>query len=89
MAFCDAAPVMVTEGVTTQVAGLVAFAGVMMTAQVRLTAPVKPFAGSTVIVAVLPAVAPAATVMLPLLVRAKLGAGAALTVTVFVPVALL
>jgi hypothetical protein len=39
------APVIVTEDVTPQVAGLVAFAGVVATAQVRLTAPVNPFAG--------------------------------------------
>ena len=54
VAFCAVVPEMVTEGVTPQVAGLVAPAGVVVTAQVRLTAPVKPFAGVTVIVDVLP-----------------------------------
>jgi hypothetical protein len=38
---------------------------------------------------VFPVVALASTLMLPLLVRPKLGVGAAVTVTVFVPVALL
>lgn len=45
VAFCTVVPEMATEGVTPQVAGLVAFAGVMVTAQVRFTAPVKPFDG--------------------------------------------
>ena len=74
-------PVMLTEGVTLQVAGLVAPAGAVVTAQVRLTAPVKPFAGVTVIVDVLPVVAPAAIVTLPLFERAKVGGTKAVTVT--------
>jgi hypothetical protein len=55
-----------------QVAGLVAPAG-LDTAQVRATADAKPFAGVTVIVEVLPVVAPAAMVILPLFVKANVG----------------
>lgn len=89
VAFCAEAPVTATEGVTLQVAGLVGFAGVVVTAQVRLTAPVKPFDGVTEIVAVFPVAALASKVMGPLFERANVGTGAAVTVTVFVPVALL
>ena len=59
----------------------------MVTAHERLTAPVRPFEGVTVMVAVLPVVAPAMKLMLPLLESAKLGTGAAVTVTEPVPVA--
>ena len=77
-----AAPVMVTEfDVKLHVAGLVAPVG-PATAHVRLTAPVNPFDGVAVIVDVLPVVAPAVMLMLPLLVRAKLETGAVLTVTI-------
>jgi hypothetical protein len=77
-----ALPVMVTEfDVKLHVAGLVAPVG-PATAQVRFTAPVNPFDGVAVMVDVLPEVAPAVTLMLPLLVRAKLGTAAAVTVTV-------
>lgn len=89
VAFCAETPVMVTEGVTLQVAGLVGFVSVVVTAQVRLTAPVKPFDGVTVIVAVLPVAALASKVMGPLFESERLGDGAAVTVTVFIPVALL
>lgn len=85
VAFCDAVPAMVTEDGTPQVAGLVAPVGAMVTAQVRLTAPVKPLEGVTVMMAVLPLVAPAVMLMLPPLESAKLAAG--VTATVFVPVA--
>ena len=75
------APVTVTElDVKLHVAGLVAPVG-PATAQVRLTAPVNPLDGVAVIVDVLPVVAPAVMLMLPLLVRAKLGTGAGVTVT--------
>jgi hypothetical protein len=87
--FCAVVPVMAIEGVTAQVAGLTAPVGIVVTAQVRPTDPVNPFEGVTVIVDVFPVVALASTLMLPLLVRPKLGVGAAVTVTVFVPVALL
>ena len=63
----------VTEaGESAQAAGSLAAVGAM--AQVRATAPVNPPDGVTLIVDVLPVVAPGLTVMLPLLVRAKLGA---------------
>jgi hypothetical protein len=87
VAFCAVAPEIVTEGVTAHVAGLVGFAGVVVTAQVRATAPVNPFDGVTVIVEVLPAVALASKVMGPLFERANVGAGAAVTMTEFVPIA--
>jgi hypothetical protein len=51
-------------------------------AQVIATAPVNPPDGVTVMVEVLPVVAPGLTVMLLPLVRAKLGGAATLTVTV-------
>jgi hypothetical protein len=64
------APVMLTEvGDRAQVAGLLAAVGLM--AQVRATLPVNPPEGVTLIVDVLPVVAPAATEMLPLLLKAK------------------
>ena len=88
VAFCAVIPAMVTEDLTPQVAGLVAPVGAVVTAQVRLTAPVKPFEGVTVMVEVLPVVALPSTLMAPLLVRLKPGAGAAVTVTEPVPVAL-
>ena len=78
---------MLTEEATPQVAGLVAPVGMVVTVQVRLTVPVNPFAGITVIVAVLPVVALASKVMGPLFVSAKLATVAAVTVTVFVPIA--
>ena len=82
------APLIVTEaGERAQVAGSLAAAGAM--AQVSATAPVNPPDGVTVIVEVLLVVAPGLTVMPPLLVRAKLGGGAAVTVIELVPVALL
>ena len=53
-----------------QVAGLMAPDG-PETAQVSPTAPLNPFDGETVIVEVLPVVAPAARSILPLLLRRK------------------
>ncbi len=73
--FCAVAPVMVTEGVTLQVAGLVGFVSVVVTAQVRLTAPVKPFDGVTETMAVFPVAALASNVMGPLFVSEKVGGG--------------
>ena len=87
VAFCGEALATLTEDVTAQVAGLVGLAGVIVTAQVRATAPVKPLDGVTVMVEVLPVVALATKVMGPLLESVKLAA--AVTVTVFVPIALL
>ena len=69
-------PVMSTEaGERLQVAGSLAAVGV--TAQVKATVPVNPPDGVTLMVDVLPEVAPAVTVMLPLLVRANEPVGAA------------
>ena len=68
-------PVMSTEvGDRVQVAGLVAALVVMV--QVRATVPVKPLDGVTLIVDVLPVVAPPATEIAPLLDRANPGAAA-------------
>lgn len=84
---CAAVPEIVTEaGESAQVAGSLAAVGA--TAQVSATAPVSPPDGVTVMVEVLPVVAPGLTVMLPLFERAKLGV-AAVTVMEPVPVALL
>ena len=77
---CAVAPLRVTEvGERVHVAGWLAAVGV--TAQVRATAPLNPPDPVALMVAVLPVVAPALTVMLPLLLSAKLGE-AAETVTV-------
>jgi len=56
-----------------QVTGLVAPAGSVDTTQVKLTVPVNPFAGVTVIVDVLFAVAPGLMEIAPLLLRLKPG----------------
>jgi hypothetical protein len=65
---CAVVLLIVTEvGERLQVAALVAPDGVLVTAHVSATVPVNEAAGVTVIVAVLPVVAPGATVMLPLL----------------------
>jgi hypothetical protein len=87
---CADAPVTLTDvGVREQLAAAFDAVGVM--AQERLTVPVNPPDGVTEIVDVLPVVAPLVTVMLPLLLRAKVPVGAAFTVTlttdvcVFVP----
>lgn len=84
MAETAAAPVMLTGDVEPKlkVGGSVAPAGLDVSAAVRATLPVNPALGVTVMVAVLPVVAPAATVMPPLLVSAKVGGGTkAVTVT--------
>jgi hypothetical protein len=52
---------------------LLAPAGLVVSAAVRATLPVKPPLGATVMVAVFPEVAPLATVIAPLLVSAKFG----------------
>jgi hypothetical protein len=77
------APVPVTSTVelTPHVAWLVGDVGVVVTAQVKLTLPVNPFDGVTVIVAVFPVVAPAANASAPLLLSAIAGGGGAVTVT--------
>jgi hypothetical protein len=60
-------PLMVTEDGMLQVGGSLGLLMEVVTAQVRFTAPVNPPPGVTVTVDVLPVVAPAATVMAPLL----------------------
>jgi hypothetical protein len=64
-------PLTETEAGILHVAGSLAAVGAME--QLRLTMPVNPPAGVMVMVEVLPEVAPAATVIGPLLLRAKLG----------------
>jgi hypothetical protein len=59
-------------GERLQVGALVGFDSEVVTAQVSATVPVKEFDGVTVIVEVLPLVAPGLTVIEPLLLRAKL-----------------
>jgi hypothetical protein len=54
------------------VVALVALVGVLVIEQLSVTVPVNELDGVTVMVEVSPLVAPGATVMLPLLVRAKL-----------------
>jgi hypothetical protein len=78
-----AAPLIVTKaGDIAQVIGSVALAGAVVTAQAKRTAPVNPLAGVVVRVALLPVVAPALTVIPPLLLSAI--AGVAVTVTALV-----
>jgi len=78
---CAEAPLIVTDaGLRVQVAGSVAPLG-PETEQVNATAPVNPPVGVTVIVDVFPLVAPGLKLMLPLLLRPKLGGTAAVTVT--------
>jgi hypothetical protein len=80
------APVTSTvPGGMAQVTGLVAPEG-PVTAHVRSTTPVNPFDGVTLIVDVLPVVAPWRTVMFPLLLNANEGVTVAVTVTLTVVV---
>ena len=71
------APVMLTESglrsAVVQVSGFAAPAGAVVTAQVRFTTPVKLSEGVTVMVEVLPVVAPWTTVIFPLFESAKVG----------------
>jgi len=77
--FTAAAPAMVTEaGFREQVTGLVAPAGLVVTAQVRLTVPVNPFDGVAVTVDV--PLDPWVMVIAPLLLKPN--DGGALTVTI-------
>lgn len=81
---CAAVPVIVTDAGMLHVAGSLAAVGEME--QARLTAPVNPFEGVSVIVDVLPVVAPGAMVTaVPEIARP--GAGAARTLMVSVVVA--
>ena len=81
VAAAAAVPVMFTDAGRPQVGTLTGLEMLVVTAQERFTVPVKPLAGVKVIVAVLPVVAPGATVMEPLLLRLKL-AGVDVPVTV-------
>lgn len=73
VAVCTPAPVMPTDDGMLQVTGLVAFVGAVVTEQLKATVPVKPLEGVTVIVDVLPVVAPWSTVMAPLFEAEKVG----------------
>jgi hypothetical protein len=68
----DVPLIVIEAGERLHVVGLTAFAGAVVIAQLRVSVPVNEFDGVTVIVEVLLVVAPGATVMLPLLVSAKL-----------------
>lgn len=70
------------------VAGLVGLDGVVVTAQVSPTVEVKLFTGVTVIVAVLPDVAPTPNVIGPLLLSVKLGTPSTVTLTAVLEVTL-
>jgi hypothetical protein len=64
---------MVTGDATEQVGGSFGLEMDVVTAHVRVTLPVKPPPGVTVMVEVFPVVAPAVTEILPLLVSAMVG----------------
>jgi hypothetical protein len=84
------APLILKEGALTEhVGGAVGLTKAVVTEQLSATVPVNPPEGVTVIVDVFPVVAPAATVIPPLLLRAKLAFDTAPTVTTADPVALL
>ena len=72
MAVTAVAPVTSTDAGTVQVTALDAPEGAI-TEHVKFTVPVNPFDGLTLTVDVFPVVAPAVTVMFPLLLSAKLG----------------
>ena len=75
-------PVTLSDAGTVQVTGLTALAGDVVTAQLRATVPVNPFEGVMLTVDVLPVVAPAVTVIAPLLLSANVAGGVtAVTVT--------
>jgi len=74
-------PVLLTLVGMLQVGGSLGLGMLVVTAQVRLTAPAKPPEGVTVIVDVFPDAAPGLTVIPPLLVSAKLGVGGVVTAT--------
>jgi hypothetical protein len=80
VAVCAVVPLIDTDvGERLHVTGLVPLETLVVTEQVRSTAPVNELSGVTVMAVVLPLVAPAVTVMLPPLEREKpeLPAGAA------------
>jgi hypothetical protein len=77
-------PVMFSEAGMLQLTGLVGLLGVLVTAQLSVTAPVNPFDVVMLIVEVLPVVAPWVTEMLPLLLSAKFEPAVTVTFTVVV-----
>lgn len=90
VAVCAPAPVMATDDGMSQVTGLVALVGAVVTEQLRATAPVKPLMGVMVTVDVLLVVAPWSIAMFPLLEIEKAGVGAVtMTGDEVVPVAVL
>jgi hypothetical protein len=89
VAVCTPAPVMTTDDGMLQVTGLVALAGAVVTAQLRVTVPVNPLDGVAVIVDISPVVTPWATVMAPLLEMEKVGVAVTVIGAVDVPDALL
>jgi hypothetical protein len=76
------------DAASEHVAGLVGLEGVVVTAQVSPTVDVNAFTGATVIVAVLPEVAPTPKVIGPLLLSVKLGTPSTVTPTAVLPVTL-
>lgn len=79
---CAVVPLMATDGAARlHVGRSLAPEGELVMEQVIATAPVNPPAGVTVIREVLPVVAPGLKLILPPLVRAKLGGAVTLTVT--------
>jgi phage tail protein X len=80
---CAVVPLIVTDDEARLQVAAVYPEGMMgpLTAQLRFTVPVNPFDGVTVIVDVLPVVAPGVTVTLPLLLSANEGVAAVVTVT--------
>ena len=79
--FTGAAPAILTAaGFSEQVTGLVALAGLVVTAQVRSTVPVNPVDGVVVIVDV--PVPPCVMETAPVLLMLKLGAALMVTLTV-------
>jgi hypothetical protein len=88
VAVAAAAPLILTEEVLIRhVGGAVGLLKAVVTAQLKATVPVKPPDGVIVIVDVFPLVAPAATVIPPLLLMAKPALDASSTVTTADPVA--
>lgn len=61
VAVCAVEPLIVADVGMLHVAGSLAAVGVTVTAQLRVTMPVNPFEGASVIVDVFPVVAPGAT----------------------------
>ena len=81
VAVAPEASVMLTLDETLQVGGSFGLVMLVVTEQARLTDPVKPPDGVTVMVAVFPEAAPGLTVRLPLFDSPKLGLAGAVTVT--------